>query len=70
MADYDALKVRVRELAEKAWDVSAIEARFTRLTTEGIPSKALNRDGILANKHHILDRIQRRAEEYEFLSHS
>jgi hypothetical protein len=70
MADYDALKARVRELAEKDWDVSAIEARFTKLTTEGIPRKALNRDGILANKHHILDRIQRRAEEYEFLSHS
>jgi len=70
MADYEALKVRVRDLAGRAWHLSAIEARFRKLTTEGIPRKALKRDEILVNKQHILDRIQRRAEEYEFLSHS
>jgi hypothetical protein len=70
MVDYEVLKARVRELAEKAWDVPAIERRFESLIVKGIARKTLNRDQILANKEQILDRIQRRAEEYEFLSHS
>jgi len=70
MADYKALKARVQELAEKAWDVSAIEARVKKLATEGIPKKTISPDEIVANKPQILERVQRRAEEYEFLSHS
>jgi hypothetical protein len=70
MADCEALKARVRELAERVWDVSAIEARFRKLAAQGIPKKTLNRDEILANKQQILDRAQRLGEEYEFLSHS
>ena len=70
MADYEALKARVRELAERVWDVSVIEASFRKLAAQGIPKKTLNRDEILANKQQILDRVQRLGEEYEFLSHS
>ena len=70
MADYEALKARVRELAERVWDVSAVEARFRKLAAQGIPKKTLNRDEILANKQQVLDRVQRLGEEYEFLSHS
>lgn len=68
MADYEALKARVEELAERVWDESAIEARIRRLSAEGIPKKTLNRDEILANKPQILDRVQRRAEEYNFIT--
>jgi C_GCAxxG_C_C family probable redox protein len=67
MADYAALKARVEELAERVWDEPAIEARIRKLTAEGIPSKTLNRDEILTYKPQILDRVQRRAEEYNFL---
>ena len=67
MADYEALKTRVQELAERDWDVPAIEARFKRLAAEGIPKKTLGRDEVAANKQQILDRVQRRAEEYNFL---
>jgi len=67
MADYEALKTRVQELAERVWDVPAIEARIKELAAEGIPRKTLNRDEILANKQQILDRVQRRGEEYNFL---
>jgi len=70
MAHYEAIKERVQELAERAWDVPAIEARFTKLAAEGIPSKTLELDEVLANKQQILDRVQRRGEEYEYLSHS
>jgi C_GCAxxG_C_C family probable redox protein len=68
MADYEALKAKVQELAERVWDVPAIEARHKKLAAEGIPRKTLNRDEILANKQQILDRVQRRGEEYNFLA--
>ncbi len=68
MADYNALKSRVQELAERVWDVPAIEARYKKLAADGIPMKRLNRDEILVNKHEILDRVQRRGEEYNFLA--
>ncbi|HUT72023.1 MAG TPA: C-GCAxxG-C-C family protein [Desulfatiglandales bacterium] len=68
MTDYEALKTRVQELSERAWDVQAIEARFKKLVLEGIPRKSLDRTEIVANKEQILDRVQRRAEEYNFFT--
>ena len=68
MTDYDALKARVRELAERDWDLAALEARYKKLAEEGIPQKTLSRDEALANKDEILGRVQRRAEEYNFLA--
>lgn len=66
MADYAALKKKVDELAERAWDMTAIEARVKKMVKEGIPRKKLNPEEILANKEQILDRVQLRAEEYNF----
>jgi C_GCAxxG_C_C family probable redox protein len=68
MADYEGLKARVQELAERDWDVPALQARYKKLAAEGIPKKTLNRDEILANKRQILDRVQRRGEEYNLLA--
>lgn len=68
MADYEALKTRVHELAEREWDMPGIEARYKKLAAEGIPKKTLNRDEILANKQQILDRVQQRGEEYNLLA--
>jgi C_GCAxxG_C_C family probable redox protein len=68
MTDYEALRKKVDELAERAWDVPAIEARVRRLAAEGIPRKKLDPKEILANRQQILDRVQRRAEEYNFFS--
>jgi C_GCAxxG_C_C family probable redox protein len=68
MADYEALKARVQELAERVWDVPAIEARYKRLAARKIPRKKFRRDKILANKQQILDRVQQRGEEYNFLA--
>lgn len=67
MADYEALKKRVQELAERVWDVQAIEARVKKLSTKGIPKKKLNPKELIADRQQILDRIQQRAEEYNFL---
>jgi len=68
MADYEALKARAQELAERDWNVPALEDRVRRLVAEGIPRKTLNRDEILTNKQQILDRVQKRGEEYNFLA--
>jgi len=66
MADYSALKKKVNELANREWDAAAIEARVKKMVKEGIPRKKLIPEEILANKQQILDRVQRRAEEYNF----
>jgi len=66
MADYVALKKKVDELAERVWDVAAIEARVKKMVKEGIPKKKLDPKEMLANKEQILDRVQLRAEEYNF----
>jgi C_GCAxxG_C_C family probable redox protein len=68
MADYEVLKARVEELGERVWDEPAIEARIRKLSAEGIPKKSLNPDEMLSNKPQILDRVQRRAEEYNFIT--
>jgi C_GCAxxG_C_C family probable redox protein len=70
MVDYEELRARVQKQAEKAWDVPAIEAWFKKLTEEGIPKKRLNREEIIAGKEKILERVQQRGEECEFMSHS
>lgn len=67
MADYEALKIRVQELAEREWDVPALEARIKKLEMEGIPKKKLVPAEMLANKEQVLDRVQQRAEEYNFI---
>jgi len=68
MADYEALKAKVEELAERDWDAPALEARYKKLVAEGIPRQTLDRDEILATKEQIPDRVQRRGEEYNFLA--
>jgi C_GCAxxG_C_C family probable redox protein len=70
MADYEALKARVAELAERAWDDAAIKARVKRMMKEGIPQKKLDPQEMAANKEQILDRVQRRAEEYNYIAHN
>jgi C_GCAxxG_C_C family probable redox protein len=70
MADYAVLKKKVDELAARVWDVPAIEARIKKMVREGIPKKKLNPKEMLANKEQILDRVQRQAEEYNFIAHN
>jgi hypothetical protein len=68
MPDYAALKEKVDELAARAWDIPALEARIRKLSAEGIPKKILNQKEMLANKEQILNRVQLRAEEYNFIT--
>jgi C_GCAxxG_C_C family probable redox protein len=67
MADYDALRARVQELAARQWDVPALEARIRKLSKDGIPRKMLDPKELRANREQVLDRVQRHAEEYNFI---
>jgi len=67
MADYVALKKKVDELAERVWDFEGIKARVNKMVKNGIPRKKLDAKEMLAKKSEILDRVQRRAEEYNFI---
>ncbi len=66
MTDYAALKKKVDELAEREWDTAGIQARVRKMTANGIPKKKLDPKEMRANKEKILDRVQLRAEEYNF----
>jgi len=67
MPDYATLKEKVNELAARAWYIPALKARVRKLSKEGIPKKKLDPKELLANKEQILDRVQLRAEEYNFI---
>jgi C_GCAxxG_C_C family probable redox protein len=66
MTDYAALKKKVDELAARKWDVPGLQARIGKLSTEGIPRKKLDPEEVLAKREEILDRVQLRAEEYNY----
>ena len=70
MVDKETLNKKIQELVERAWDTEAIKAWFNKLSAEGIPRKTLLREEIIADKEATLDRVQRKSEECEFLSHS
>ena len=68
--EYGDLKAKVEELAKGPEDRTAVEARLKELSQHGIPAKKLDPDEVIGNRNDILDRIQRRAEEYEQVSQS
>jgi C_GCAxxG_C_C family probable redox protein len=68
MADYQALQTKLKELADRKWNLQTIEARCRAFKELGISPKTLNPAAIAADKQQILDRVQRRAEEYNFFA--
>lgn len=67
MAKLEEFSKIVEELGEREWDAKGIEARVEELLKDGIPKKNLKKEELLANKSEILDRVQRRAQEYNFI---
>jgi C_GCAxxG_C_C family probable redox protein len=61
---------RVSELAERTWNVEAIRIRLDHLRKNGFGPKRLDWAGLQAEQGKVLDRVQRCAEEYEYLTHS
>jgi|WetSurMetagenome_2_1015567.scaffolds.fasta_scaffold07035_1 C_GCAxxG_C_C family probable redox protein len=67
MADTAALRAKVKELEDRKWDDSALEARIKTLMEKGIQKKTLDSKVLKAHKKEILDRVQFRAEEYNYI---
>lgn len=63
--DYVSLKTKVQELAKGPADRIAVESNLTKLSLHGFPSKSLNLSEKIAQRELILDRVQKKAEEYE-----
>jgi len=67
MADSATLRAKIDELSARNWDIPALEARIRKLSEEGIPRKKLDPKETKTNKKEILERVVRRAEEYNFI---
>lgn len=59
---------RLREIAGREWDIAQIKASFGNLVINGISQKKLDREKILREKDAIIECVQRRAEEYCYLT--
>jgi len=70
MGNPEFWKKRVSDLAERAWEVETIRARLDHLQQNGFSPKPLDWKTFRTNRDEVLDRVQRRAEEYEYLTHS
>lgn len=70
MENMQQLQEKVAELVGRDWDVAAIEARFRDLVENDIPKKELQSREIIQQKEEILNRVQRRGEEYCYLTRS
>lgn len=66
MADSAALKAKVKELEARKWDDKALESKMLDLMEKGIQKKKLDPAELKAHKEEILDRVQLRAEEYNY----
>jgi C_GCAxxG_C_C family probable redox protein len=63
----EKFKKKIDELGNRDWNKNAIEARIKNFVLEGIPRKTLNKKGLINEKQEILDRVQYRAEEYNYI---
>ena len=61
---------RIKDLIEYSWDMDAIRKRLNRLRQNGFGPKDLDWNALQAGRLDVLDRVQSRAEEYEYLTHS
>ena len=61
---------RIPDLTQRSWEVEAIRTRLNNLRRNGFSTRNLDPAKLQANRPEVLDRVQLRAEEYEYLTHS
>lgn len=64
----DKIGQRAGEVAQRNWDLPAIEARFKDLVENGIPEKQPDPEKLISEKQDFLDRVQLSAEQYCYLT--
>lgn len=67
MEKLEEFKDKVEELGERKWDDEDIKARVHKFLTEGIPKKDISKETLRANKQQILDSVEKKAEEYNYI---
>ena len=70
MSKPNSLQNRITDLVDRSWDVEVIRKRLNSLRKKGFGPKDLDLATLQANRFEVLDRVQLRAEEYEYLTHS
>ena len=68
MVELEQLRTRIDEQAQRVWDRAAIAAWLKGVAEGGIAPKTLDRKELVASKEHVLERVQKRAEECTYLS--
>ena len=61
---------RVGELTNRAWDLDGIRLRLNEIREHGFNIEKLDLEALRGGRPEVLERIQLRAEEYEYLTHS
>ncbi len=67
MEKREEFRERIEELGKREWDDEAIKARVEKFIKEGVPKKDISKETLQANKEQILDSVQRKAEEYNYI---
>ena len=70
MCESNSWQNRVQDLADRTWEVETIRKRLNNLRQKGFGPKDLDWVALQDSRKEVLDRVQRRAEEYEYLTHS
>ena len=70
MSNQKIWQKRVPGLAARSWEAEAIRVRLDNLRQNGFDPQCLDWAAVKANREDVLDRVQLRAEEYEYLTHS
>ena len=70
MVPANEIKQRAAALAERDWDLPAIEDRFRHLLNHDIPQNRPEPDRLIRERDKFLDQVQLRAEQYCYLTRS
>ena len=70
MSKPESWQNRISDLVDRAWNMETIRKRLEDLRRNGFGSKEIDWTAMQANRLEVLDRVQLRAEEYEYLTHS
>ncbi len=70
MTNPEICQNRIQDLVDRTWNMEIIRKRLEDLRQEGFGPKKIDWTEMHANRCEVLDRVQLRAEEYEYLTHS
>jgi C_GCAxxG_C_C family probable redox protein len=68
MVQDPAINLRIKELENRIWDIRDITNKCEKIAKNGIPRKKLNKKDLEAEKQSIFERVQTRAEEYNYFA--